>query len=141
MARPIGLPSDPARAGVWRSVTGSPVAADSATLTDTNFPATPDTTTGGAIPFRMESILVAAEFTGGTSPGAELDVLFRDGDAADGSRWKRAGSAITLSSQFQEVAVFGSLVFPRIQNVTGNPTAIMLVIKPGQAQRGHPAFR
>lgn len=137
MARPIGLPSDPRKAGVWRSTTGAPVASDSATLTDANFSPTPSASTGGAIGFfGMETLLVAVEFTGGTSPAATLDMLFRDEDAADGSRWKRAASTLALTADFQEVEVFGACVYPRLQAVTGSPTGITIIIKPGRYQRG-----
>jgi hypothetical protein len=141
MSRPIGLSSDPARAGIWRVKAGSPVADDSATLTDANITPTVSSTTGGAIAFYgLDSILVAVEFVGGTDPAAELDVLFRDEDASDGSRWKRAGAAVTLSADFQEVQVFGSKVFPRLQDITGTPTQVTLVIKPGAYQRGCAPF-
>ena len=141
MARLIGLPSDPARAGVWRAVTGAPVADDSATLTDANISPTVSAIMGGAIAFYgLDSLLMAVEFAGGAGPTAELDVLYRDEDAADGSRWKRAGTAIALSADFQEVQVFGAKCFPRIQTITGNPTGITLVFKPGAYQRGRGPF-
>lgn len=141
MARNIGLPADPARAGVWRTVTGAPVTDDSVTLTDANISPTVSSTTGGAMGFSgLDSLLVAVEFTGGTTPAASLDVLYRDEDAADGSRWKRAGSAIALSVDFQEIQVFGAKCFPRLQDITGNPTGVTLVIKPAAYQRGRGPF-
>lgn len=143
MARPIGLPSSPDRAGTWRiKAAGGGVSSDSATLTDTNFPPTADAADGGAIAFHnVESILVAVELTGGTTPSATLDLLFRDEDAADGSRWKRVGSPLALTPDFQEVHVFGSKVYPRLSAVTGSPTQVELVIKPGRFTMGRGPFR
>lgn len=143
MARPIGLPSSPDRAGTWRiKAAGGGVSADSATLTDALFPATADATNGGAISFYgVESILVAVVLTGGTGPTAELDMLFRDEDAADGSRWKRKDSALALTTSFQEVYVFQSKVYPRLSAVTGSPTQVELIIKPGRFTIGRGPFR
>ncbi len=138
MARPIGLPSAPSRVGLWRSLAaGGGLSSDSATLNDTNFPATPDATTGGAVTFAgCESILVAVLLTAGTAPTATLIPLFRDSDAADGARWIPSGS-VSLTAAFQELYVWGSLVFPRL-TLTGSPTGVSLLIKPGRMQSARP---
>ena len=143
MARPIGLPSSPDRAGTWRiKADGGGVSADSATLTDANFPATADATNGGAIAFDgVESIIVAVVLTAGTAPTATLELLWRDEDAADGSRWKRKESPLALTAAFQEVYVFGSKIYPRLSAVTGSPTQVELVIKPGRFVMGRGPYR
>lgn len=147
MARPVGLPSDPSKAGIWRVVTGSPVAADSTTLTDTNYPAAANATTGGAMRFwNVEALLVALESEGGAGVSVTLSPLFRDEDAADGARWRAvsgASGSVTLASggPFEVVAVHGAHVFPRITAVTGSPTTVRLLIKPATAQMGPGIFR
>jgi hypothetical protein len=136
MARPIGLPSEPARAGIARSVTGSPVAADSATLTDANISPTVSSTTGGAIAYRgLDTVLLAVEFTGGTNPTCTVDLLLRDEDAADGSRWHKS-TTIGLDSNFAEAWVYGSTMFPRLASVTGSPTGVTILVKPGRYRPG-----
>lgn len=138
MARPIGLPSSPARVGLWRSLSsGGGLSSDSATLTDDNFDPDPNTTTGGAITFTgYDSILVAVLLAGGTGPTATLIPLFRDEDAADGSRWIPTGS-VSLTAAFQELYVWSSLVYPRI-TLTGSPTGVSLLVKPGRVCPGRP---
>lgn len=138
MARPIGLPSSASRVGLWRSLSdGGGLSSDSATLTDANFAVAPDTTTGGAITFTgYDSVLVAVVLTGGTGPTATLIPLFRDEDAADGSRWIPTGS-VSLTTAFQELYVWSSLVFPRL-TLTGSPTAVSLLVKPGRVCPGRP---
>lgn len=130
MARPIALQSDAARVSQIRTVTGSPVAADSSTLNDTNFPAGADPTNGGALNCRSYNTLwLNAEFTGGTSPTVTVAVLVRDTDAADGSRWKPllVAPVVLDGTGFVEVPVYSRLIYPRISAVTGNPTAVRLL--------------
>ena len=143
MGRPVGLTTTPERVSAVRAVTGAPVAADSATLTDANIPPLINATTGGAIQCRgLATLWVGVELIGGTS--IVLDMLFRDEDAADGQRWHRllvgASPAIyrpTLDGTgFVEVTVNGSLVFPRIHTVTGVVTSAILLARPGAALGG-----
>lgn len=135
MARVIGLPSAPDRVGLARLVTGAPAAADSATLTDANISPTVSATTGGALACAgLETVLLAVELAGGTNPQVTLDLLFRDVDAADGSRWRRAGQPVALTASFQEVYVYGSTVFPRLDTVSGSPTSVTILVKPGRYQ-------
>lgn len=60
------------------------IAADSATLTDANYPVASGLNCRG-----YETIFVGVEITAGSSPTATLAPLFRDGEAADGQRWKK----------------------------------------------------
>lgn len=135
--------------GVVRIVTGAPVAADSATLNDTNFPTAFDATNGGAFSCRnLDTLLIGVEFTAGTAPTATVEFLFRDAEAADGSRWKRLllGSrpGVTLGAlatedtgaldgvSFVEMRCYGAdLVYPRFKAVTGTPTGIKILAMPG----------
>src|SRR4051812_4908652 len=113
MARPTCI-SARAVAAI-RTKTGAPVLDDSATLTDANFPVAPSSTLGGAYDCStFDTILLAVELAGGSSPTCTVDLLFRDPGAADGSRWKReaptaGGSPITLAfgttTHFVEVTV------------------------------------
>jgi hypothetical protein len=139
MARPVALSlttdSQP------RTVTGAPVAADSATLTDANFSPTPDNVLGGAFNcYGFSTVWLNAEFTGGTSPTVTLDMLFRDDGAANGSRWRRVSglSGPTLDGTgWQEVRVDGSVVYPRLGTVTGSPTGINLLARSGVRLSGY----
>lgn len=60
------------------------IAAENATLSDANYPLTDALNCTG-----LDSIFVAVEITGGTSPTANFEPLFRDEDAPDGEKWKR----------------------------------------------------
>ena len=114
------------------------IAADSATLTDTNIP--PSLALNC---FGLESIFVGAEIEGGTNPTITVEPLFRSSSCPDGSRWHRLtlGSppgvntvaAAAISSQttvamaddesMVELRVFGcTSVFLRISAVA-NPTS------------------
>lgn len=104
MARPNGLSAS--QFCVARSISGV-IAADNSTLTDANIPV------ASALDCRgFETIFVGPEITAGTNPTATYEVLFRDGDAADGSRWKRlllgAAPGVTLGSLASETT--GALV-------------------------------
>lgn len=133
MSRPVGL-SLVAVAQV-RTVTGSPVTSDSATLTDANYSPTPNNTTGGAVQcFGFSTVWFNVELVGGSSPTVTLDLLFRDDGAADGSRWKRVTGASLLTldgTGWVELRVDGFLVYPRLSAVTGSPTGVNLLAKPG----------
>lgn len=138
MSRPVGLSLNAVSAA--RAVTGAPVAADSGTLTDANFSPTPDNTTGGAInAFGFATVLLNIETAGGSSPTAAIDLLFRDGDAADGSRWKRIAGAVKPvldGAGWVEVQTYGRLVYPRIDAVVGSPTSVTILAMPGQRLPG-----
>lgn len=138
MARPISLMTN--QISAVRTKSGSPVAADSGTLTDANFPLLASSTTGGTIDCRaLATIWIGVEFTGGTTPTIDLDPLIRDEEAADGARWKRlltaSGPAVyqpTLDGVgFVEIRVDGGQMYPRIKAVTGNPTQVVLLARPG----------
>lgn len=156
MARTVALSLD--TVAFVRLITGTPVAADSATLTDANFSPTTSATTGGAIYARgYATIWVGAEFTAAGAASVDLDMLIRDSSAADGARWKRlllgAPSGITAiaapvayqptidGSGFKEVRVDGRLVFPRIVNVVGAPTVVRLLAFPGVPMAGVRLFQ
>lgn len=147
MARPVNLTTDPTKVSAVRTVTGAPVAADSATLTDANIPPLINSTTGGAINCRgLSTIWVDVELTGGTS--VVLDPLFRDADAADGSRWHRMmpGATPALNQPvlsglgFVEIRVDGCLIFPRLKTVTGNTTGVVILARPGAPLAGSKLF-
>lgn len=139
MARPVSLMTNEISA--VRTVTdGGGVSADSTTLTDSNFPLLADAVNGGTVDCRTLSTLwVDVEFVGGTSPSIELDPLIRDGNAADGSRWKRllfgdspaAAQPLLDGSGFVEVRVDGGQMYPRIKSVSGAPTSVIILARPG----------
>lgn len=138
MARPVALMTN--QISAVRTKSGSPVGADSATLSDANFPLLANATTGGTIDCRaLATIWIGVEFTGGSSPTIDLDPLIRDEAAADGSRWKRLlfGSSPAVvqptldGTGFVEVRVDGGLMFPRLKAVTGNPTTVKILARPG----------
>lgn len=141
MARPTGLHAS--QLTLVRSKTGAPAAADSGTLTDANI-----LPTEALNCFGCETIWVGVELTGGTSPTVVLEVLVRDADAADGSRWKKllvgsadgvtaaaAASAKTAAldgTALQEVRVSGRTVFLRVDTVANNPTGIGVLAMGGK---------
>lgn len=138
MARPVPLMTN--QISAVRTKSGSPVAADSTTLTDANFPLLADATTGGTIDCRaLATLWVSAEFTGGSGPTIDIDPLIRDEAAADGARWKRLkpGDTPTLfqptldGTGFVEIRVDGGQVYPRIKAVSGNPTTVVILARPG----------
>ena len=61
---------------VLRAIPGV-IAADSATLTDANFPVAAAISCDG-----LDTIFLGVEITAGTAPTATLELLFRDADAA-----------------------------------------------------------
>ncbi len=129
MARPAGLSNS--QLGAARTIAGA-IAADSGTLTDANIPV------AGAIDCTgFDTIFVGVEIAAGSSPTATIEALFRDADAADGSRWTRAllgaRDGVTLgalavedtgalaSLTMVELHVFGRpLVFLRVKAVTNS---------------------
>lgn len=147
MARPVGLSSEPSTFAAVRTVTGSPVAPDSSTLSDANFPPSSNDTTGGAInAYGMSTLWVGVELTGGSAPTVTIEALVRDAGAADGSRWKRLFTSVNQPQTYTldgtglvEVRVDGRLVFLRITAVTGNPTSVKLLAIPG-AMQPRPGF-
>lgn len=134
-----------------RSISGV-IAADSTTLTDANIPP------ASALDCRgYETIFVCVEITGGSSPTATLEVLIRDPDATDGSRWKRIlvgspdgvtpGAAASQKTSaldgtsLYEVRVFGhEKVFLRVDAVTnsGSTTAMKILAIPGKTRASWP---
>ena len=145
MARPTGFGA-PGTIITLRS--GSAViAADSATLIDDNIPPAQAVNCWG-----LESIFIGAEITGGTNPTMTVEPLFRDSEAADGSRWRRLnlgalpgvtltaagpGSTGAMASDLSmvELRVFGATsVFFRISAVANatSTTAWKLLAMPGR---------
>lgn len=82
MARNDGLRPG-AAPGVARLATAL-IAAESATLSDANFPVAQALNCEG-----FDTILVGVDITAGSAPTMTIEALIRDGEAADGSRWKR----------------------------------------------------
>lgn len=144
MARKTGLFEE---VSIARDISGV-IAADSATLTDANIPL------AGAIQCRgFDTILVGVEIAGGAGPTATIEALFRDAEAADGSRWKRRlfgardgitalaspaaedTGALAANSDFIELRVHGApLVFLRVKAVTNaaGTTSMKILVQPGR---------
>lgn len=132
MARNSGLYTG--QVTVLRSATAL-IVADSGTLTDANIVPADAVNCAG-----LDTIFVGVEITAGSSPTMTIELLFRDAEAADGSRWKRlllgARPGITVLSavasetsgaldgaSLVEMRCFGhALVYPRITAVA-NPTS------------------
>lgn len=142
MARNNGLRSGDV--GVARSA-AAVIAAESATLTDANFPVAQALNCTG-----FDTILVGVEITGGTNPTMTIEALVRDGEAADGARWKRMTAGLTFEgtpavgdtgaldgTAFVELAVFGArAVMLRIKAVTNatSTTAWKILVLPGRTR-------
>lgn len=143
MARPTSLSAT--QLAVARSAV---TAADSTTLSDANIPLASAIDCSG-----FQTLWVGVEFVGGTNPTATLEVLVRDGDAADGARWKMllvgsadgvtaaaAASARTAAldgTALQEVRVEGrSKVFLRVHAITGTPTSLSILAMGGKPRVG-----
>ena len=120
-----------------RSGTGV-IAADSATLTDANFPLTAAINCWG-----MHSIFIGVEIAGDSGPTMTVEPLFRSSQCPDGSRWHRlllgsvpgvntvaaanvaarTTTAMADDESMQELEVFGcEAVYLRITAV-GNATS------------------
>ena len=151
MARKHGLrPLGELAAGYARDEAAT-IAADNSTLSDANYPVAKAINCKG-----FDTILVGAEIVGGASPTITFEALFRDAEAADGSRWKRfllgAKDGITAAaspaaedtgalgnnSDFAELRVYGhELVFLRakaVANAAGT-TAWKCLVMPGRRSR------
>lgn len=147
MARPTSLSAT--QLAVARSATAA-IAADNTTLTDANIPPAQALDCSG-----FQTVWLGVEITGGSSPTMALEVLVRDGDAADGARWKKllvgspdgvtaasAASAKTPAldgTSLFEVRVEGrSSVFFRVDAVTnsGSTTAWKILAMGGKPRVG-----
>lgn len=142
MARKVPLFTNEISAVRTKTNGGSAVTADPSTLSDANFPLAADATSGGTIDCRgLATLWIGVEFVGGTTPSIKLDPLVRDGDAADGSRWKRLMPGDTPAvvqptldgTGFVEIRVDGGFLYPRIDTVSGSPTTIRILGRPGAA--------
>lgn len=123
------------------------IAADSATLSDANIDPALSVNC-----FGLESVFLGVDITGGTNPTMTFEALFRDANAADGSRWRRLSlgalpgvtlaaaadpttGAMAVGGSLVEVRVFGaSKVFFRctaVANATST-TAWKLLAMPGR---------
>ena len=132
---------------VLRAIPGV-IAADSATLTDANFPVAAAISCDG-----LDTIFLGVEITAGTAPTATLELLFRDADAPDGSRWKRlllgatpgitalaavaapTTAVLAQNSDLQEIRCFGAkVVYVRVTAVTNatSTTNLNILGMPGQ---------
>lgn len=148
MARAAGL-RDGDSLGIIRTVVGV-IAADSSTLTDANFDPTDANAVFGSQGF--DSILLGVEIDGGTNPTATIELLFRDAEAPDGSRWKRmllgappgvtlaalaneTSGALASGANLVELRTFGhALIYPRITTVAnpGSTTGMRILARPGR---------
>jgi hypothetical protein len=130
---------------VARSATAT-IAADNTSLTDANIPAAQAIDCQG-----LESIWVMVAITGGTGPTMTLEALFRDANAADGSKWVRSRdasgvlkTAALAVGQAHELTVDGwPSVFLRIDAVANatSTTAWKILVRPGKRRRGKPTPR
>lgn len=132
MTRPAGLQQG--LISVIRSAASGVIVADSATLSDANYPIAQGLNCRG-----YETIFVGVEITAGTNPTMTLGPLFRDEEAADQQKWKKllvgapdgvtavaAGSVATQVTTalapfltMHELRVYGhSLVYIQITAVT-----------------------
>ncbi len=143
MPRPIGSFS-PSAVSALRIVTGAPVASDSATLSEVNFPIAVSATLGGPIDcYGLDTFFLGVEMAGDVAATCTLDLLVRDPGAASGARWKRlapnaGGSPLVLAfgaanTNLVEVDCFGWFIYPRIV-VTGSPTTVTILGFPGRQQ-------
>lgn len=124
------------------------IAADNATLTDANIPVAGAFNASG-----LDTVFIGVEIDAGSSPTMTIEFLFRDANAADGSRWKRllqgARPGVTLAAltaedsgaldgtKLVEMRCWGyGLVFPRITAVAnaGSTTGWRILAMPGQAR-------
>ena len=144
MSRPGGLST--AQVAAVREVAGA-IAADNSTLSDANYAVADALDCAG-----FDSIFVGVEIDGGSSPTITVEPLFRDGDAADQSRWTRllVGSppGVTLAAAaaqstgalaaltMVELFVFGRVVYLRRSAVTnsGSTTASRILVIPGRVR-------
>lgn len=144
MARAGGIRDE---VGLARTIAGA-IAADSATLTDANFP-----TSGALNCYGFDTLFVGVEIDGGASPTGTIEALFRDAEAADGSRWHRrlfgardgitavgapaseTTGAIASNASMVELKVHGHpQVFLRVTAVTNSAgtTAMRILVAPGK---------
>ena len=106
MARKSGL-----RTGeitILRELAAGVIAIDNATLLDANIPPASAIDCSG-----LDTVLVGVEIDGGANPTMTVEALFRDAEAADGSRWRRmmlgAPPGVTLAALANETT--GALAF------------------------------
>lgn len=109
-----------------RALTGAPVALDSTTLTDVNFPVA----TGGVLCTGWKSVIVYARITAAGATTWTLQPLLRAGiTTATADSWIIGPtSAATNSAVAIVVDVMGRMIFPRLDAHTGAPTAIDIYV-------------
>lgn len=109
-----------------RDLTGAPVAADGTTLTDAFFPLA----TGGVLCTGWKSVVIFARLTAGGATTWTLQPLLRAGIAENTADAWIAGptSAATNSAVAIVVDVMGRTIFPRIDALTGAPTAVAIYV-------------
>ena len=162
-ARSLSGLSSGANVAAVRVKTGSPVAADGSAdppgATDSTFSPTATSTVVPVDCSELATVWVACEMSNGGTQLAQgagsivLDPLWRDAGAADGFRWKRPGfgpdASATLPTQptldaggrWVEIRVDGSLVFPRIETVTGTADTVVVLVRPGQPRISNRKFQ
>lgn len=146
MARKLGLYNEVTEA---RTLTAAPIAAESATLSDANYPLVSALGCRG-----YDTIWVGVEITLGTNPTATIEALFRDGEAAGADlKWHRRllgappgitalaslaaedTGALLSNGAMAELRVDGAaIVYLRIKAVTNatNTTACKILVMPGK---------
>lgn len=124
---PIGSANDAKQA---RSLTGSPVAADSSTIDDTHFDPT-----AAISPAGFKSVMLYVRLTGGSSPNAQLQILHRV-PAVSGNGWAVGMTSVTLTDgQAMWVETMGRDIFPRVAAVSGNPTGVDIYVAGWESYR------
>lgn len=141
MARPVALANALTTVTLVRAIAGV-IAADNVSLIDANYPVASALNCTG-----FQTIWLGVEIAAGTNPTSTLEVLVRDDDAADGSRWKRLNLAGTVQAtpalsngQFAEVRVEGRTVFVRVTAVGAatSTTSQNILAFPGQPRAAGP---
>ncbi|MGN6107791.1 MAG: hypothetical protein ACTHU0_21975 [Kofleriaceae bacterium] len=125
-----------------RTITIGPIAADSATLSDANYPELADDTNGGSFNCHgLETVWLGVEIDGGTNPEATIDLLIRDDTAPGSTKWVQFNSGSTTGSiqsgKMVEVTCAGRWVYPRVSAVANatSTTGMRILAFPGKVRR------
>lgn len=113
-------------ATLTRALVGAPVTADSATLTDANFPMA----TGGVLCTGWKSVVIFARLTAAGATTWTLQTLVRAGvTASTADSWIAGAASSAVNSGVPIVVdVMGRMIFPRVDALTGAPTAVNIYV-------------
>ncbi len=113
----------PSVATLVRTLSGTPVAAESATLSDANFPPAAAINCAG-----WRTVALYGVFTAGTTPTWSLQPLLRGGVEGAGLWTYASPLGAVPGLQVVVVEVMGRLMFPRLDAITSNPTDLALYV-------------